>query len=71
MDLSAEFVEAVILPELDASRGPFGRIWIYERIRGTVLWRHRRESKQTERVVKCRWINSLNYWYLIAVAKGT
>jgi hypothetical protein len=38
-DLSPDFIDAVIFPELRSGRGPFDTIWIYERIRGSVLWR--------------------------------
>jgi hypothetical protein len=39
MGLSPAFVDAVICPEISPGRGPFNRIWIYERIRGSVLWK--------------------------------
>lgn len=40
MDLSPQFIEAVIMPELAQGRGSFDTIWIYERIRPSILWRH-------------------------------
>jgi hypothetical protein len=39
MDLTPEFIENVMLPELTACPGRFDTIWIYERIRRSVLFR--------------------------------
>lgn len=40
MDLTPEFIQAVIMSELAHGRGPFDNIWIYERIRPSVLWKY-------------------------------
>lgn len=38
-DLTPQFIEDVVLPELRNGTGPFARIWIFERIRPSVLWK--------------------------------
>jgi hypothetical protein len=37
---SAEFLDRVFRRELSSGRGPFTTIWIFERYRPSVLWRH-------------------------------
>lgn len=41
VDPSPEFFDAAIGPELAHGLGPFEAIWIYERIRPSVLWSYR------------------------------